>query len=193
MHSTALSETSWLRARFKLFVFYWKKNVIFHWLITINIYMLNICVVFHVKCEEWQVGCHRLFGGLYRCNFHFNLICIIVIFNLFLKYDVNLVYLVIYLRRINWRRFVLFVTYTIIQSITSSEMCSLHLTHPSTHTWSSGQPTLRRPGSSRGFGALLKGLISRFEPTTSAYKFDTLSIRQRLPQTDQTSAGRLVL
>ncbi len=29
---------------------------------------------------------------------------------------------------------VLFVTYTIIQSITSSEMCSLYLTHPSAHT-----------------------------------------------------------
>ncbi len=29
-----------------------------------------------------------------------------------------------------------------------------------THTWSSGQPTLRRPGSSWGFGALLKGLNS---------------------------------
>ncbi len=28
----------------------------------------------------------------------------------------------------------LFVTYTIIQSITSSEICSLHLTHPSVHT-----------------------------------------------------------
>ncbi len=59
-------------------------------------------------------------------------------------------------------RWDLFVTFTIIQSITSSEMCSLHLTHPSahTHTWSSGQPTLRHPGSSRGFGALLKGLTS---------------------------------
>ncbi len=31
-------------------------------------------------------------------------------------------------------RWALFVTYTIIQSITSSEMSSLHLTHPSTHT-----------------------------------------------------------
>ncbi len=41
-----------------------------------------------------------------------------------------------------------------------SEMCSLHLTHPSTHTRSSGQPMQRRPGSSRGFGALLKGLTS---------------------------------
>ncbi len=29
-----------------------------------------------------------------------------------------------------------------------------------THTWSSGQPTLRRPGSSWGFGALLKGHTS---------------------------------
>ncbi len=29
-----------------------------------------------------------------------------------------------------------------------------------THTWSSGQPTLRSPGSSWGFGALLKGLTS---------------------------------
>ncbi len=31
-----------------------------------------------------------------------------------------------------------------------SEMCSLHLTHPSAHTWSSGQPTVQRPGSGRG-------------------------------------------
>ncbi len=44
----------------------------------------------------------------------------------------------------------LFVTYTVIQSIMRSEMCSLHLTHPSVHTWSSGQPTVQRPGSSRG-------------------------------------------
>ncbi len=29
-------------------------------------------------------------------------------------------------------------------------MCSLHLTHPSVHTWSSGQPTVQHPGSSRG-------------------------------------------
>ncbi len=34
-----------------------------------------------------------------------------------------------------------------------SEMCSLHLTHPSVHTWSSGQQTVRRPGSSRGLPA----------------------------------------
>ncbi len=35
----------------------------------------------------------------------------------------------------------------------SSEMFSLHLTHPSVHTWSSGQPTVQRPGSSRGLPA----------------------------------------
>ncbi len=46
-------------------------------------------------------------------------------------------------------RWALFVTYTIIQSI-MSEMCSLELTHTSAHTWSSGQPTVQRPGSSRG-------------------------------------------
>ncbi len=57
-------------------------------------------------------------------------------------------------------RWALFVTYTIIQSIMRSEMCSLHLTHPSTHTWSSEQPTLRRPGSSWGFGALSKVHLS---------------------------------
>ncbi len=54
-------------------------------------------------------------------------------------------------------RWALFVTYTIIQSITSSEMCSLHLTHPSAHTPGA---VLRRPGNSWGFGALLKGLTS---------------------------------
>ncbi len=32
-----------------------------------------------------------------------------------------------------------------------------------THTWSSGQPMLQRPGSSWGFGALLKGLTSVVE------------------------------
>ncbi len=37
-------------------------------------------------------------------------------------------------------------------------MCSLHLTHPSAHTL--GAVGSRHPGSSRGFGALLKGLTS---------------------------------
>ncbi len=34
----------------------------------------------------------------------------------------------------NKKKNFLIVTYTIIQSITSREMCSLHLTHPSAHT-----------------------------------------------------------
>ncbi len=41
-------------------IFCWMNNVIFHWVITINIYVKNICAVFRVKCEEWHVGCHRL-------------------------------------------------------------------------------------------------------------------------------------
>ncbi len=60
---------------FKLLVFCWNNNVIFHWLIY-YIYMKNICVVFRVKCEEWQVGCHTyydyFFGRVYRCHFNFN-------------------------------------------------------------------------------------------------------------------------
>ncbi len=54
---------------------FFAKIIIFHWLIY-YIYMQNICVVFRVKCEEWQVGCHTyyyyFFGRVYRCNFHFN-------------------------------------------------------------------------------------------------------------------------
>ncbi len=57
-------------------------------------------------------------------------------------------------------------------------------THTHTHTWSSGQSTLRRPGGSWGFSALLKGLTSVVdnscrsrEPTTSDYKPSALSIR----------------
>ncbi len=57
-------------------------------------------------------------------------------------------------------RWALFVTYTIIQNITSSEMCSLHLTHPSAHTLGAVGSRHCGPGSSWGFGALLKGLTS---------------------------------
>ncbi len=61
-----------------------------------------------------------------------------------------------------------------------------------THTWSSGQPTLRRPGSSWGFGALLKGLTSVVDTScqsrdsnpqpwvTSGFKSNALSIRPQL-------------
>ncbi len=59
--------------------------------------------------------------------------------------------------------------------------------------WSSGQPMLRRPGSSWGFGALPKGLISVVDTScqsqdsnpqpwvTSGFKSNALSIRPRLP------------
>ncbi len=91
-----------------------------------------------------------------------------------------------------------------------------------THTWSSGQPKLRRLWSIWGIGALLKGLTSvvvlkvertliihspywqflpdlRFKPTTSGYKSDFLTIRPRLPRLDlqrsaaKTSVNKMVL
>ncbi len=67
----------------------------------------------------------------------------------------------------------LFVTYTIIQSIMRSERCSLHLTHPSVHTWSSGQPTVQRPGSSRGLpvGA---GIRTHNLPLVSGFKVEPM-------------------
>ncbi len=60
--------------------------------------------------------------------------------------------------------------------------------------WSSGQPTLQRPGSSLGFGALLKGLTSVMDTScrswdsnpqpwvTSGFKSNALTIRPRLPR-----------
>ncbi len=60
--------------------------------------------------------------------------------------------------------------------------------------WSSGQLTLQRPGSSWGFGALLKGLTSVVDTScqsqdlnpqpwvTSGFKSNALSIRPRLPR-----------
>ncbi len=71
------------------------------------------------------------------------------------------------------------VTYTIIQSITSSEMCSLHLTHPSAHTpgavGSRGGVRCLAQGSHVSRGQFLPE--PRFEPTTSGYKSNALSIR----------------
>ncbi len=52
-----------------------------------------------------------------------------------------------------------------------------HTPHTHTHTWSSGQSTLRRPGGSWGFGALLKGLTSVVDN----------SCRSREPQPQITS------
>ncbi len=60
-------------------------------------------------------------------------------------------------------------------------MCSLHLTHPSVHTWSSGQPTVQHPGSSHGlpFGAGIRthnlGLPRVSSPTL-------YPLGQRLPE-----------
>ncbi len=84
-------------------------------------------------------------------------------------------------------RWALFVTYKIIQSITSSEMCSLHLTHPSAHTL--GAVGSRHCGARGAVGGSVPcsrvspqswtipaGAEIR-KPPTSGYKSDALSIR----------------
>ncbi len=78
-------------------------------------------------------------------------------------------------------RWALSVTYTIIQSITSSEMCSLHLTHTSAHTPGAvgGGVRCLAQGSHLSRGQYLPE--PRFDPTTSGYKSDALSTRPRLP------------
>ncbi len=66
-------------------------------------------------------------------------------------------------------------------------ICALHLTHPKcTHTRSSGQPMLRHPGSSWGFGALLKGtsvVVLRVERVLDIHS----PLRQFLPARDLNS------
>ncbi len=57
-------------------------------------------------------------------------------------------------------RWALFVTYTIIQSITSCEMCSLHLTHPSART--PGAVGSRHCGTRGAFGGSVP--CSRISP-----------------------------
>ncbi len=58
-------------------------------------------------------------------------------------------------------RLALFVIYTIIQSLTSSEMYSLLLTHSSAHTPGAvGSRCCGARGAVWGFGALLKSLTS---------------------------------
>ncbi len=61
-----------------------------------------------------------------------------------------------------------FVKYTIIQSMTSGEMCSLHLTHPSAHTL--GAVGSRRSGARGAAGGSVPCSRPRFKPITSGYK-----------------------
>ncbi len=80
-----------------------------------------------------------------------------------------------------WFRFrwALYVTYRIIQSKTSSEMCFLHLTHPSTHTPGAVGSRHGGAGEQSGVRCLAQGSHlsrgqflpePRFEPITSGYK-----------------------
>ncbi len=85
--------------------------------------------------------------------------------------------------------FIFFVTYTIIQSITSSEICALQpiQVHKHLEQWAANAAA---PGEQLGVRCLAQGSHlsrgqfqpePRFEPTTSGYKSDALSIRPRLP------------
>ncbi len=64
---------------------------------------------------------------------------------------VFLVHIVCVMIKLRWA---LFVTYTIIQSITSSKMCALHLTHPSAH----------RPGAVGGWRCGAQGAVGGSVP-----------------------------
>ncbi len=99
----------------------------------------------------------------------------------------NILHTLLLTNKIIKLRRALFVTYTIIQSIISSEMCSLHLIHPSAHThleqWAADTAA---PWEQLGIRCLAQGSHlsrgqflpePRFEPTTSGYKSDALSVR----------------
>ncbi len=60
----------------------------------------------------------------------------------------------------HYKNIFVFVTHTIIEFNQQWNVFSAFNPSKCTHTWSSGQPTLWRPGSSWGFGVLLKGLTS---------------------------------
>ncbi len=75
-----------------------------------------------------------------------------------------------------------------IQSIMRSEMCSLHLTHPSVHTWSSGQPTVQRPGEQSWTSC--RSRDSNPQPwVTSGFKSNALSIRPTTARVTSDIAG----
>ncbi len=119
------------------------------------------------------------------CGFYGDLCLAVSSYNTIVIYSVLNHTIVKYLNYIKLR-WALFVTYTTIQSVTSSEMCSLHLTHPSAHTPGAVGSRCCAPGEQLGVRCLAQGshlsrgqflLEPRFEPTTSGYKSDTLSIR----------------
>ncbi len=107
----------------------------------------------------------------------------------FCPFSSSLLHFYCQLKKKNRRRGHFYSSHTIIQSITSSEMCSLYLTHPSAHT-------LGVVGSqccdARGAvgGSVPCSSVSRqswtipagAEIRTSGNKSDALSIRPRLPQ-----------
>ncbi len=103
-------------------------------------------------CGSWLQPKHTMVLAFGKYSFCFYIYCERTMLSFWKLYMyVNTMWINIRDRRI-YRftdiYFILFlVTYTIIQRIISSEMCSLHLTHPSAHTWSSGHGSLGRSSS----------------------------------------------
>ncbi len=77
-------------------------------------------------------------------------------------------------------RWALFVTCTIIQSITISEMCSLHLTHPSAHTL--GAVGSRRCGTRGAVGGSVP--CSRVSPQSWTITFTFSHLADAFIQSD---------
>ncbi len=82
-------------------------------------------------------------------------------------------------------RWALFVTYTIIQCITSSEMCSLHLTHPSVHT--PGAVGSRRCGARGAVGLVTWGCGFESRPRQELSMTEVRPLSKPLPQPQVTS------
>ncbi len=97
------------------------------------------------------------FGLKYEIKILSTEICELYLLNIFLSFSILNLLTRLHINTVWVEEDFLFDTYTIMQNITSSEICALHLTHSSAHTPGA---VARHPGSSWGFGALLKGLTS---------------------------------
>ncbi len=77
-------------------------------------------------------------------------------------------------------------------------MCSLHVTHPSAHTWSSGQSTMRHPGSSRGIPAEARiqthnlGLPQVSSPTLYPLGHDCFALQTGSSQSQLQTSTRAI-
>ncbi len=119
--------------------------------------MIKMCDIKLMFAALVCIGLHRLYSQLRLIIINYYLLLNVLIITITKMKKKTTASLVVE----NSRKNVLFVTYTIIQSITSSEMCSLHLTHPSAHTPGAvGSQHCGSRGEVWEFSALLKFLTS---------------------------------